>query len=492
MRLRAFSVLLAACASPPPEVVVHVGVGSPVAEVSDRFLSVAVDTAEVVGGKFWDPAGGQDPVPVAPYDFGRPRLRALAAALAPAYLRIGGTDADRTHIDLSAAPSPTPPAGFEWVLTKAEWDGAVSFASDLGFQILFTIDAGAGPRTPDGAWHADDVTPLLQLAASRQDPVAAWELGNEVGAYSLTLPGVNVSPAQYGADLAAARAAVTGALLAGPASAYWPKVGEVISFLPAALTAGGADLDVVSWHYYPQESRRCPLAVRRAGLDVMMDPANLDDVRTWIAQVDAARASSAPGAQIWLDETGNAQCGGEPGVSDAFAGTFWWLDELGTVARAGVPVVVRQTLSGSDYGLIDDATLTPNPDYWASLLWRRLVGTRVLDVSVLAANDRVRAYAACAAGGGGATLLAINLSAAETVRVRAPELDGSSSERYRVTASGLDAREVMLEGAPLALAADGSLPALAPAPGGGSAEVELPPQSWAFLVVHGAAPDACP
>src|SRR5262249_58171455 len=110
--------------------------------------------------------------------------------------------------------------------------------------------------------------------------------------------------------------------------------------------------------------------------------------------------------------------------------------ELGTMARLGVPVVVRQDLSGSNYGLIDDATLEPNPDYWASLLWRRLMGTRVLAASTDATMP-VRVYAHCARGGGGVTLLALNLSAKESVSVRAPDLDGATTTPDRVTAAGL-------------------------------------------------------
>jgi heparanase 1 len=254
----------------------------------------------------------------------------------------------------------------------------------------------------------------------------------------------------------------------------------------------GSLLDVITWHYYPQQSVRCPLAVRRAGPEVMLDPANLDDVGAWADQVTAARTQAAPTAEVWLGETGNAQCGGEPGVSDAFAGTFWWIDELGMLARRGLPVVVRQTLSGSNYGLIDDTTLTPNPDYWASLLWRRLMGTRVLAVATIDPTTHARVYAHCTRGGGGVTLVAINLSATDTITVRAPELDGTATQRYRVTANGLDAREVALEGKPLRTADDGTPPALVATVGDGTASLELPPRSWGFLVIAGAASGLCP
>src|SRR5919201_613535 len=98
----------------------------------------------------------------------------------------------------------------------------------------------------------------------------------------------------------------------------------------------------------------------------------------WAQLVERARTQYSPGAEVWLGESGNAQCGGEPGVSDALAGTLWWVDQLGALARRGQRVVFRQTLVGSDYGLLDDQTLDPRPDYWASILWKRVMGTKVL------------------------------------------------------------------------------------------------------------------
>ena len=56
--------------------------------------------------------------PVAPYDFSRPRLRRMAAALAPAYLRLGGTEADVLYYDLDDALTEAP-VGYDLRLTGA-------------------------------------------------------------------------------------------------------------------------------------------------------------------------------------------------------------------------------------------------------------------------------------------------------------------------------------------------------------------------------------
>jgi heparanase 1 len=328
--------------------------------------------------------------------------------------------------------------------------------------------------------------------------VEVWELGNEINAYPLLFDGFLLSGTAYAQDLKTARAMLDAeapaARLAGPSSAYWPLIGETNPVMSDALQAGGTVPDVVTWHYYPQQSERCPVANRPAGLDVMLDPAALDEVDVWAGQVEGLRDTFEPGRPVWLGETGNAQCGGEPGVSDRFAGTFWWVDQLGRQARRGQPVMVRQTLSGSDYGLLDDATLTPRPDYWAAVLWKRLMGPVVLDAS--AGVSSLRAYAHCAVAGpevpaGAVSLALVNLAPAP-ISVTLPG-NGRGVDAWVLTADGLDAPEVRLGGVVLAAAADGSLPELSPRRMDFAAGrwLDLPATSVAFLRLPDAAAPAC-
>ena len=119
-------------------------------------------------------------------------------------------------------------------------------------------------------------------------------------------------------------------------------------------------------------------------------PESLDTAVRWSAEVEhiieASAAPAAPRPAMWLGETGSAQVGGQPGVSGRWAATLWWLDQLGALAKRGTAVQCRQTLAGADYGLLDEETLEPTPDYWASLLWRRCMGTAVHDTMVMAAT----------------------------------------------------------------------------------------------------------
>jgi hypothetical protein len=495
----------------------------PAAEVDPRFLSFAVDIAQVVGGDFWAPPGsGQGLLQtqaVARYDFGRARLRRLTGALAPAYLRIGGTDADRTAYDVGqgeiqtgtgSAPSPGA-TGARWRLSRRSWDAVGGFARDLGLSIMFTLNAGPSARDERGEWNPDSARALVAYTRRQGYPVEVWELGNEVNAFPLTHR-MWLSADRYARDLGRARVLLDdvdpGTRLAGPSSAYWPVVGEGRSFSEAVLRRAGPLLDVVSWHYYPQQSHRCPLAVRRAAAEHTLSGERLDEVERWAGQIESAARTHAPRAAVWLGETGSAQCGGEPGLSNAFVDALWWLDELGRLARRGQPVVVRQTLSGSDYGLIDDETLEPNPSYWASWLWRRLMGTRALGVHAAPAPGALGLYAHCAragsdgdsdgdagggAGRGAAVLLLVNGDPSVKVSITLPGLDRHGARFLRLTADGLGARKVRLNGVPLQAGADGSPPPLAPLLADVDVEVplSLPPLSATFVVLPAAMAPAC-
>ena len=82
--------------------------------IDERFQSYNIEMVEVTGGPFWKPydaqAGAQPDLTSnrTPKDLANPRLRMLAAALSPAYLRISGTSANITYFAGSGAAPSTP------------------------------------------------------------------------------------------------------------------------------------------------------------------------------------------------------------------------------------------------------------------------------------------------------------------------------------------------------------------------------------------------
>lgn len=503
--------LLAACSSgggtsaPPADTTAELTIDSsaPVATVDERYLSFAVDTAQVVGGLFWsaepDPQLiGQERQPV--YDFSRPRLRALAAELAPAFLRIGGSDADRVMYDMTDDPIAEEdlPEEFEFVLTADQVDGIFEFADALDLGVLFTLSAGPGTRDEAGDWTPDMARELLDYVTENDYQVTLWELGNEWDRFFVILDiDPPVTPAQAVQDFAAARALLEeyydeDFLLGGTSSAYWPSTGELIPmYRPFMEMGGGESLDVVTWHYYPTQSERGG-ALRTDPWErgILLDPEDLDIGLKWADEVIDYRDNYAPSLPVWLGESGHAQFGGQPTASDSWEGTFWWLDQLGAFARRDIKVSVRQTLSGSNYGLIDDVTLDPRPDYWASVLWRRLMGQRVLDVARTAVDDLVRVYVHCSyLRSGAVTVLAINLDEENDVRIEVDGISGADKELYLLTSDALDSQDLFLNGT-LLRDDEGTLPPLDPE-AIGSQSANLPRRSIAFIVYPNADAPAC-
>src|SRR5438309_8520237 len=98
--------------------------------VDQRFQSYNVEMVEVTGGRFWKPYESNTSDRHSdlyeyrpPIDLTNPRLRRLAAALSPAYMRVSGTWANATYFaDSESAPS-APPPGFNGVLSRQQWRG---------------------------------------------------------------------------------------------------------------------------------------------------------------------------------------------------------------------------------------------------------------------------------------------------------------------------------------------------------------------------------
>jgi hypothetical protein len=147
-------------------------------------------------------------------------------------------------------------------------------------------------------------------------------------------------------------------------------------------------------------------------------------------------------------------------------------------------VVAHNTLASSDYGLLDEQTLRPRPNYWAALLWRRLMGTTVLDAG---AHNGTHVYAHCRrAIPGAVTLLAINTDRTTATILRLPV----TSERYTLSADHLQSAGVRQNGAALELGPNDDLPhfvAVRSPPG----SVEIAPATITFLTIGDAGNMAC-
>jgi hypothetical protein len=148
-------------------------------------------------------------------------------------------------------------------------------------------------------------------------------------------------------------------------------------------------------------------------------------------------------------------------------------------------VVAHNTLAASDYGLLDDKTLEPKPNYWAALLWRRLMGRTVLESGV-PIREGLHLYAQCLRGTGGIALLAMNNNRTRPTSIMLP----NGGDRYTLSARDIEATQAELNGEVLNLSASDELPPLRPVHVSAGA-VELQPASITFLAVSTADNPSC-
>jgi hypothetical protein len=407
-------------------------------------------------------------------------LRKLAAALAPAYLRVSGTWANSTYFsDMEPAPS-NPPTGFNGILTRKQWRDVVGFSQAVDAKIVTSFAISPGARDAAGVWTPDQAHRLLGYTRFLGGSIAAAEFMNEPD-----LPAISGAPAgydavAYGRDFkifrSFAKQTAPEMMVLGPGAAGQSLLASDL------VAASGSGVDVFSYHHYGTLSERC--------IGTSTPEAALSEA--WLAQTDQTlafhrtlRDRFEPGKPIWLTETADAACGGNR-WSATFLDTFRYLDQLGRLARAGVQVVMHNTLAASDYGLLDERRLRPRPNYWGALLWRRLMGAIVLDSGV-PIGQGLHVYAHCQRGiPGGVALLLINT---DGISSRSLTLT-STSVRHTLDATSLRSTIVQLNGTTLALDDRDELPSIegVPTPAG---TLTFAPATITFVTIATAGNLAC-
>jgi len=467
-----------------------------IATVDARFQSYNVEMVEVTGGRFWRPyASGESAAQKnpelysdrSPTDLANPRLRKLAAALAPAFVRVSGTWANSTYFaDSDPAPS-APPPGFGSVLTRARWHGVIDFARAANAAIVTSFAVSPGVRDQAGNWTTAQAGRLIAFTRSLDASIAAAEFMNEPSLTPQNGAPKGYDAKAYGRDFRIFRAFLKktspATLIVGPGSTGESSASTNLGMRTSdLLRASGRGIDVFSYHHYATLSQRC--GGRDRAEDILSE--------AWLSRTERAlffyrtlRDQFEPKKPLWLTETADAACGGNPWDA-TFADTFRYLDQLGRLAKAGVQVVMHNTLSASDYGLLDETTFNPRPDYWAALLWHRLMGRIVLDPGVTVQAD-LHVYAHCDPQlRGSVSLLVINTSRDVSFALELP----IASDRFTLHASDLESKTIELNGRPLALDENDALPAISPTPTAAGV-LTFEPVTLSFLTMPKAKNRAC-
>ena len=487
-----------------------------IGSVDERFQSLNIEMVEVTGGRFWKPYASKTEAPSTmrasanqpagmdpslyeyrpPIDLTNRRLRKLAKALGPAYVRVSGTWANSTYFQNSDDPAPpSAPIGFNGVLTRKQWKEVVDFSHAASAEIVTLFAISPGIRNPAGVWTPDQAEQFLAYTRSVGGRIAAAEFFNEPNIAEMGGAPKGYDAAAYGRDVTVFRAfskkAAPDMIFLGPGG-----VGEGTMIVPSSmhslssvdlLTATGPVFDAISYHSYGGVSSRCSTfgAASTTTSAAALSDEWLERSEKIAAFYGGVRDRFEPGKALWLTETAQTACGGDRWAS-TFLDSFRYLNQLGILARRGVHVHMHNTLAASDYALLDEKTYEPRPNYWAALLWHKFMGITVLDPGTSPAPS-LHIFAQCLRShSGGVALLVINTDRNSSRKLQVPTV----SQRFTLTARDVMDKQIQLNGSDLSLGHDDSLPDLqgqSTQPG----TVTFAPVSITFLAIANARNPSC-
>ncbi|XP_055026046.1 inactive heparanase-2 [Misgurnus anguillicaudatus] len=528
-------------------ILLDVNTRSPVKILNDNFLSLQLDPSIIKDG--W-------------LDFlSSKRLVTLARGLSPAYLRFGGKRTDflqfhnlknlakfrgpgpdyylknyeddivrsdfaldkqkgcrlASHPDMMLELQREKAAQVQQILLKEQLsdiysdvtitarslDKLYNFADCAGLHLIFGLNALH--RNPDNSWNSTGALNLLKYSAGKKYNIS-WELGNEPNGYRM-MASRSVNSSRLAQDYILLRTLLQSVRYYNRANLYGPNIGRprknAILLLDGFMRNGGSVVDAVTWqHYYIDR--------RVTKVEDFMKTRLLDTLSEQITKVLKIVQTHAPEKRVWLGGVGPAWAGGTNNLSDTFAAGFLWLNTLGIAAAHGIDVVLRHSFFDYGYNHLVDQHFNPLPDYWLSLLFKRLVGPRVLGVHVAGLQrkprpgrvirDKLRIYAHCTSFNnqdyvrGSVTIYIINLHRSRKKIKLAGTLRNKTVHQYLLQpfgTDGLHSTSVQLNGEPLLMVDNETLPEMKPRTLRAGRTIAMPPVSIGFYVIKNINAYAC-
>ena len=482
--------------------------------VNPRLASYNVEMTEVTGGTFWKAytpgqIAGTEKFPAIsgfhemaglmqwydPIESTNPRLRKLAKEFGPAWVRVSGTWATKTYYDFEGTG--VTPDGYQNRMTKQQWLNILDFVDAVGAKLLISVANCEGLHHTDEPWNPSQAEKIFNLSIEHGHPIDAVEFTNEPNIMATTgFPaGYEAKHFRRDQDLFHKwlRENHPGTLVVGPctidsgAVSMGPDDAKGGAGIGDAMESCSTDdlmegctekLDVFSYHYYNGISER---------LEAVMPAAHWqpEQAHTEAYLAMAGRCARAfapfrdkyvPGGEMWVTESGDAGGGGDTWAS-TYLDVLRTLNELGDFCTVTDGVIFHNTLASSDYGYLQHGTFEPRPNYFAVLLWTRLMGN-----TVYASGEEIREGAHVYVhsrkdGKDGYAYLVINNSAEAT----AVELPKEATAYVLTGKDGLRSRVMCLNGKELALGENDELPELSGVCVSGKTEV--PAYGCAFYVL---------
>ena len=304
-------------------------------------------------------------------------LVTLLRSLGPGVLRFGGVTADKNVAWVDAR---TPrPAWASAVIDEGDLRALGQLAARSGWHVLLTLNLG----------HFEPEAAAREAAAAKA-ALGPWleglELGNEPNAYGRQ--GLREEPwtfLQYDSQVAAYRSAIEalapGVPIVGPdvsgSSAFetW-GLGMVVNQPPVLLTG----------HHYPLSCQGPPTPTIERLLSPQIRALEVVSLQRYLS---IAQAGEIP---FRLDEANSVSCGGVPGISNTFAGALWaaaYVSEAMSIGIDGINLhgnpdncLGYAPLCAPTQQAIETGALVPQPEWYALLMLKGLIGDRPLTTTL--------------------------------------------------------------------------------------------------------------
>jgi len=452
-------------------------------EVDERLVSYNIEMTEITGGTFWKSytpgqiAGTEEfklsgelsdftamkdlmqyYPPINLYD---ENLRKKAKELGPVWIRVSGSWATKTYYDFENKTDSKAPAGYQSILTKEQWIGVLDFVKAVGAKLLISVSNCEGDHPNGGPLDLSQTKKIFDFSHNYGVDIDAAEFMNEPNMLEFSGAPKGYTANDYAKDQdifnSWVRENYPDCLLVGPCTTGDPSISlssskglgaGIGNLMKTCTTADLLDttkvkLDVFSYHYYNGISERLAPVMPKAhwcGEEAITDE-YLSVAPDNAEKHTVLRDKYVPGGQIWVTESGDAGGGGNTWAS-TYLDVFRTLNELGAFAALTDGVIFHNTLASSDYGFLKHGTFEPRPNYFAVLLWKKLMGETVYDCKELC-GENLQVYCHSRKDNkSGAVYLIINNSSVTGISVEIPK----AAEVYTLGADNLRASVINLNG----------------------------------------------
>jgi hypothetical protein len=301
----------------------------------------------------------------------------LLRSLGPGILRFGGITADQ-NIAWTDTATPRPPWASR-AINAGQLQAIGRLSRRSGWKVLLTV----------GMAHFEPVAAAREVAAAHRalgPNLTAIEIGNEPNAYGnhgfRALPWIAQGYEEQVSEYREAIQALTpGVPIAGPGvsgSGIFIEWGEeeALSQQPALLTG----------HHYPLGCAQKPPPTIESLLSIVTRGRESASLGTYMK---VSRNQHVP---LRIDEANSVSCGGVAGISNTFASALWATGYITQVMAAGAVGINLHGHPGNCAGYtplcapnpasLAKGALRAQPDWYALLLSRSLVGYRPLPTTV--------------------------------------------------------------------------------------------------------------